>query len=57
MNIDIERLPQLVKNNKSYASVLRELGLKTSSYNYEQIKQAIQAQGLSTAHFKIKPKP
>jgi hypothetical protein len=40
-----------VKNNNSYASVLKELNLKPSGGNYTQLKKYIEELKLNTDHF------
>lgn len=61
-----EQLINAVKNNKSYAGVIKELGLTPIGGNYRVIKKAISELKLDTAHFtgqgwnnegKFQPKP
>lgn len=46
-----EQFSDAVKNNKSIAGVLRELGLIPAGGNYESTKIRIQQLGLDTSHF------
>lgn len=45
-----EKLINAVKNNVSYAGVLRELGLKPAGSNYDTIKREIKRLKLDTSH-------
>lgn len=46
-----EQLEEAVKNNRSYASVLKALGLTIWGSAYEGIKRAIKENELDTSHF------
>ena len=50
-SIDEIKIKEAVKNNLSWAGVLRSLGLKPTSGNYTQIKGKVKNLNLNTSHF------
>ena len=48
----VNRLRSAVKNSFSFRQVIKELGLRPSGGNYEQVRKYIKENNLSTKHFK-----